>query len=136
AVGAAGGAAEEGSSMTTEPIVIPSLRPVWDGSPFPGTELPDLPTALEQVQRWIDSGEVALEDGVSRWTGWPDQPDFQPIYGPVSLNTGAAGIAWHAMAAAVAAGADTEAGRVHRERARRALAYVAQAWREHADDAF
>jgi uncharacterized protein YyaL (SSP411 family) len=119
--------------MTTEPLLVPSLRPQWQGQPFPGTELPDLATALRQVQQWIDAGEVRLDQATSRWTAWPDQPEFQPIYGPVSLNTGAAGIAWYSMAAAAA---DPASGEEHLARARRALAYVADHWREHADDAF
>jgi len=119
--------------MTTEPLLVPSLRPQWQGRPIPGTELPDLATALAQAQQWIDSGEVPLDETTSRWIAWPDQPEFQPIYGPVSLNTGAAGIAWYSMAAAAA---DPASEQEHLARARRALAYVADHWREHADDAF
>jgi lantibiotic modifying enzyme len=118
--------------MTTLPAIgIPSLRPEVLGEPFPGTELPDLPTALAEVQRWIDSAEEPVDEHASRWHAWPDQPDFQPIYGPVSLNTGAAGIAWYSLAAADATGDPA-----HLERAARSAAFVAANWREHADDAF
>jgi lantibiotic modifying enzyme len=109
-------------------ITIPTLRPQLLGAPFPGTELPDLPTALAEVQMWIDSGEERDGDA-SWWHAWPDQPDFQPIYGPVSLNTGAAGIAWWSMAAADATG-----DAAHADRAVRAARFVERAWREHADD--
>lgn len=112
-------------------ITIPSLRPEADGSPFPGTELPDIPTALAETQSWIDSGEIVIDERASRWTAWPDQPEFEPIYGPVSLNTGAAGVAWYALAAAEVFGDDE-----HRRRARRAIAYVVDTWRAHADDRF
>jgi hypothetical protein len=117
--------------MTLPEIAIPSLRPQLLGAPFPGTELPDLPTALGEVQQWIDSGEVAVAADVSRWTAWPDRPDFEPIYGPVSLNTGAAGIAWWSMAAADVFGTADDA-----DRARRAANFVASAWRDHVDDAY
>lgn len=112
-------------------LIIPSLRPEVDGVPFPGTELPDIPTALAEAQRWIDSGEVVVDEHSSRWAAWPDQPDFEPIYGSVSLNTGAAGVAWYALAQAEVLG-----GEEHRQRARRAVGYVADTWRAHADDAF
>ena len=117
--------------MSATPITIPSLRPEVDGTPFPGTELPDLPTALAEVQRWIDAGEVRLDERSSRWVAWPDRPEFEPAYGPVSLNTGAAGIAWYSLAAA-----DVLGGQEHLGRARRAIAYVLDHWREHADDRF
>ena len=90
--------------MSLPDIVIPSLRPQLLGAPFPGTELPDLPTALAEVQTWIDAAEVADGPDASHWIAWPDRPEFQPIYGPVSLNTGAAGIAWYSLAAADATG--------------------------------
>jgi len=117
--------------MTQSAIVIPSLRPEALGAPFPGTELPELPTALAEVQRWIDRAEEPVDEHASRWHAWPDRPEFQPAYGPVSLNTGAAGIAWYSLAASDATGDPA-----HLERARRAAAYIASAWREHADDAF
>jgi hypothetical protein len=116
-------------TATLPEIVIPSLRPTLLGAPFPGTELPDLLTALAEVQTWIDSAEERLDDGSSRWHAWPDQPDFQPIYGPISLNTGAAGIAWYSMAAFDALGSTA-----HMDRARRAGTYVARAWRDHIED--
>jgi len=120
--------------MTSVPIVVPSLRPLVDGVPFPGTELPDLPTALAQVQQWIDAGEVPIDERSSRWTAWPDRPEFEPGYGPVSLNTGATGIAWYSLAAAdVLDGAERSE---HAARARRAIAFVADAWIDHADDRF
>jgi hypothetical protein len=117
--------------MTLPAIEIRSLRPEALGAPFPGTELPDLPTALAEVQRWVDSAEEPIDGRSSRWHAWPDQPEFQPIYGPVSLNTGAAGIAWYSLAAADATGDPA-----HLDRAERAAAFVAASWREHADDAF
>jgi lantibiotic modifying enzyme len=117
--------------MTLPAIEIPSLRPRLLGAPFPGTDLTDLPTALEEVQVWIDSAEERLSDGVSRWHAWPDRTEFEPIYGPVSLNTGAAGIAWYSIAAASATG-DPEQD----ARAQRAAAFVAQAWRDHIEDRF
>ncbi len=115
--------------MSIPAIVIPSLRPEVLGAPFPGTELPELRTALAEVQRWIDSAEEPAEGGASRWHAWPDRPEFQPIYGPVSLNTGAAGIAWYSLAAADSTG-DPE----HTARARRAADFVVAHWREHIED--
>ena len=117
--------------MTSPLIVIPSLRPSVDGLPFPGTELPDLPAALGEVQRWIDSGEVRVSATASRWIAWPERPEFEPIYGPVSLNTGAAGIAWYSRQ--VAAVLDDDESRA---RAARAVEYILATWRDHADDRF
>ena len=115
--------------MSLPEIVIPSLRPQLLGAPFPGTALPDLPTALAEVQTWIDAAEVADGPDASHWVAWPDRPEFQPIYGPVSLNTGAAGIAWYSLAAADATGDGS-----HALRAARAARYVAGAWRDHIED--
>lgn len=115
--------------MTLPSLQVPSLRPQLLGAPFPGTELPDLATALEQVQSWIDSGEERIHDRSSRWTAWPDQPQFRPTYGPVSLNTGAAGIAWYSLSQAEATGETT-----HLERASRAATFISVAWHEHLDD--
>jgi hypothetical protein len=116
--------------MTTA-LSLPNLRPEVDGVPFPGTEIPNLPSALAEVAQWIDGGEVVVDDRSSRWTGWPDEPDFEPIYGSVSLNTGAAGIAWYSQAFATVLG-DPQ----HAARARRAAGYVLDSWRDHADDVF
>lgn len=110
-------------------IVIPSLRPEVLGAPFPGTELPDLPTALAEVQRWIDLAEEPIDATTSRWHAWPDRPEFQPIYGPVSLNTGAAGIAWYSVAAV-----DSTGDPAHEARAHRAAAFVEATWRDHVED--
>lgn len=115
--------------MTLPAIEIPSLRPSLLDAPFPGTELPDLPAALDEVRQWIDAAEEPLGDGASRWHAWPDRPEFTPIYGPVSLNTGAAGIAWYANAA-------TALDPAHAARASRAAAYLRGAWRDHADDVY
>lgn len=110
------------------PITVPDLRPTWDGVAFPGTELVDIATALRQVEKWIDAGHN--DDG--GWSGWPDRPDFDPIYGDVSLNTGSAGIAWYAAAAAHAARADgdDDAVRDNLARARRAAEHVSAHWRD------
>jgi lantibiotic modifying enzyme len=118
--------------MSLPTIEIPSLRPQALGAAFPGTELPDLPTALGEVQRWIDSAEELVEGSggtASRWHAWPDRPEFQPIYGPVSLNTGASGIAWYSLAAA-----DSTGDAAHVDRARRAAAFVTKEWRAHIED--
>lgn len=112
------------------PIEIHSIRTEFLGAPFPGTELPDLLTAASQAQRWIDLGKREIGGGASRWLAWPDRPEFEPFYGSLSLNTGAAGIAWHALTAA-----DVTGDPAHLERARRAATYVAEAWRDHIDDA-
>lgn len=112
-------------------LKIPSLRPESGGVPFPGTELPDLPAALVEAQRWIDSGEVVIDERTSRWVAWPDRPEFEPIYGPVSLNTGAAGVAWYALNHFRVLGGDE-----HWRRAHRAIGFVVDAWRAHADDRF
>jgi lantibiotic modifying enzyme len=117
------------TDSTIPEITIPSLRPHLLGAPFPGTELPTLPAALAEVQLWIDAAEERVAPGASRWHAWPDRPEFEPIYGPVSLNTGAAGIAWYSLAAADATG---ETG--HADRARRAARYIEGAWREHVED--
>lgn len=113
--------------MTT-PITIADLRPTWEGTAFPGTELVDLPTALRQAEQWIDAGQ----NEAGGWSGWPDRPDFDPIYGDVSLNTGSAGIAWYAAVAAVAAreDGDDDAVRDNLARARRAAQHVSDHWRE------
>lgn len=127
--------------MTLQPIELPSLRPQGAGMAFPGTEIPDIQTALREVQTWIDAGELAEDtEGAeaSRWTAWPDNPEFEALYGRVSLNTGAAGIAWHALAAAddAADTGDEAAAAAHLARAHRAAAYVAANWRDVADTAF
>ena len=126
--------------MTLQPIELPSLRPQFAGVAFPGTELPDLGTALREVQTWIDAGERpegsegSAGPGASRWLAWPDNPEFVPLYGGLSLNTGAAGIAWHALSAADAT--DGAAAEAHLARAQRAAAYVAANWRDVADTNF
>lgn len=102
-------------------IVLPDLRPTVAGEPVPGTEIADLDEVLTGAEQWIDSAEAPdpqLSE-VSRWTAWPDDPDYLPSYGTISLNTGAAGIAWYAGLAA-------DAGRSGAaERRDRALATVA-----------
>jgi len=114
------------------PIKVHSIRTDFLGQPFPGTELPDLLTAASQAQQWIDKGEQPIEGtDSSRWQAWPDRPEFEAFYGPISLNTGAAGIAWHALVAA-----DVTGDAAHLQRARRAAGYVAGAWRDHVDDSF
>jgi uncharacterized protein YyaL (SSP411 family) len=105
----------------TQPIEIRSARIDYEGSPFPGTELPGLIEAIAEVDRWIDSGE---SERPGRWVAWPDRPEFEPIYGSVSLNTGAAGIAWYSLAASRAGLGDE-----HEARARRAADYAAAEWR-------
>lgn len=125
--------------MTLHPIELASLRPRSEAGAFPGTELPELSAALREVQTWIDAGEEPLDTNASRWRAWPDRPEFEPLYGGVSLNTGAAGIAWHALAAADAAGAGAGAGTdaaAHLARARRAAAFAATQWRDAADTNF
>ncbi|MCR2811285.1 MULTISPECIES: lanthionine synthetase LanC family protein [unclassified Microbacterium] len=113
--------------MSLPQVTIPTLRPEMLGAPFPGTSLPDIPEALAQVQQWIDSAEEPVDERSSRWHAWPDQPGFTPVYGAVSLNTGAAGIAWYSLAAADASGDAAHAA--HVARAQRAAAYVADNWR-------
>ena len=112
-------------------IDIPTLRPVLDGKPFPGTEVPSILEALEGAQRWIDSGETHDGREFGGWIAWPERPDFVPAYGTVSLNTGAAGIAWYTHAAGSVLGDASLA-----ERAARAVQFVASHWREHVDDRF
>ena len=109
----------------TQPIEIRSARIDYEGAPFPGTELPSLPEAIAEVDRWIDSGE---SEQPGRWNAWPDRPDFEPIYGSLSLNTGAAGVAWYSLAASRAG-----LGEGHAARARRAADYVASSWRSALD---
>jgi hypothetical protein len=77
-------------------IHIPNLRPEIDGTPLPGTQLPTLPEAVDAAAVWIDHGEITDDDGpTGHWHAWPDRPDFVPAYGDLSLNTGAAGLAWY-----------------------------------------
>lgn len=106
-----------------------------DDHPFPGTEVPDILEALEGAQRWIDSAEIRdggeSGEAFGGWIAWPDRPDFAPAYGALSLNTGAAGIAWYEHAAARVLG-DAALD----ERAARAVRFLSERWREHVDDRF
>lgn len=117
-----------------EPLAVSDLRPTVGGEPFPGTELPPLAEALAQVDRWIDRGRPeATED---RWIGWPDRPDFRPIYGGVSLNTGTAGIAWYALnrLGAAEVNGDPTAADWARDLLTSATDHVVRHWRDDLDD--
>lgn len=114
-------------------VRVPDLRPLVDGQPVPGTELPGLTTVLPEIGTWLDQGEH--EDpghpGLSQWLAWPDDPDFRPLAGPLSLNTGLAGIAWYSAAAAAA----TPGGSARdEERLARAVRGLEARWAEDVED--
>ena len=111
------------------PIPIASFRPEVGGRPFPGTELPRLPDAITEAETWIDHAFETPSDSPDAWTAWPDRPEFAAKGGPVGLNTGAAGVAWFALAADRVLGGEARSTRL-----RRALEGVRSRWRAHADD--
>jgi hypothetical protein len=120
-------------------IHIPDLRPEIDGTALPGTQLPTLPEALDAVAVWIDHGEITDDDGPSgHWHAWPDRPDFVPAYGDLSLNTGAAGLAWYSRQAGLVLDdtPGTERAASARARARRTTRYLRHTWEDHVSDAF
>jgi hypothetical protein len=111
-------------------IELPSLRPTIDGVPFPGTEIPEIPQALEQVQQWIDAAWVSPDTADVPWVPCPDRPAHNAIYGPVSLNTGVAGVIWYLLVKK-AAGLDVEGDQ---DRLNRLAQLLIDSWREHEDD--
>lgn len=75
-------------------LTIANLRPTYDGKPFPGSELPTIEQAVAEAQQYVDRSWK--EDG--SFVTWPEHEEWGANYGPLSLYTGAAGVAWFQLA--------------------------------------
>ncbi|MCH9277188.1 hypothetical protein JS533_013110, partial [Bifidobacterium amazonense] len=101
-------------------LTIPNLRPQYDGKPFPGSELPTVEQAIADAQRYVD--RAWTDDGT--FVTWPEHEEWGANYGPLSLYTGAAGVAWFQLAKLHSELADGQDA----ERLERALSYIERQW--------
>lgn len=130
---------EANSFVRLRPLIDYMLQPDVDTTFFPDEALPDNATIREEVDKWIDHA-FRIQDGGLRdthpeipFSPWPDRPDFRVLYGPVSLNTGVAGIIWNLLVRRKQNGhlaSDEE------DRLRRSVSLLKQSWNDRVSKPF